>query len=195
MLKTLTVLFLTLSVVATGGAGAATKDLRNAVFSTVPLGLASPNAEQRLAFAEAIQKYWENFNARVPRLSPSDREWIEAEMGAQGDRVERALKSEEYAIWSLNAHVDVCLSTVGQVINSFETEQTKQTEMFFWLQLINCYNGSDDVRIYLHRAGIPYNDDSDQHVQTPDRSLTQTIIVNQVAPAAMVETMDWSSRN
>ena len=116
-------------------------------------------------------------------------------MAAQGDRLNRALNSKEYALWSLNRHTDLCLDTIHKVIGSFETKQSRQIEMFHWVKMINCYDGTDDISIYLDRAGIYYNDTADQHIQTPIGNIEQQIIVNKVAPMAMAETMGWSFGN
>lgn len=184
-----------ISTVAAPASHAATKDLTKAIFSAIPWDQDQPSPEQRLAFARAIEAYWEDFDSRVPRLSPSEQEWIETEMGAQGDRLERAWNSKEYAIWSLNRHVDLCLQHIRGVLGSFESEQAKQTEMFYWLKMVNCYDGSNDLTIYLDRAGISYNDDADRHIQTPISNLAQQIIVNKVAPMAMAEAMGWTFNN
>ena len=195
MLKAL-VLYLIASIcIASGAANAATKELTKAIFAVIPWDENEPDTETRKRFAVAIEAYWANFSARVPRLSPKEQEWIEGEMAAQGDRLNRAINSKEYALWSLNRHTDLCLDSIRNVARSFETEQSQQLEMFYWVKMINCYDGTNDLTIYLDRADLPYNDDADRHVQTPISNTTQQIIVNKVAPMAMAETMGWSFGN
>lgn len=177
---------------ATGAASAATKELTKSLFAAIPWNENAPDVEARRRFADAIEAYWKNFNSRVPRLSPNERERIEAEMSAQDGRLERALNSKEFAIWSINRHADLCLEIIHSVVNSFESEQSQQLEMFYWLKMVNCYDGTNDLTLYLDRAGIPYNDDEGRNIQIPVGNIMQGIIVNKVAPMAMAETMDWS---
>ena len=174
---------------------AATKELSRAILSTIPWEEESPGFDMRLRFAQAIKAYWDNFDARVPRLSPQEQEWIREELDSQGDRLDRALNTDEYAIWSLNRHTDLCLDTINSVLEAMASERTKQVEMFYWLKMVNCYDGTGDLTFYLDRAGIPYNDQADQHIQTPVSNLTQQIIVNKVASTAMAETMGWTYDN
>jgi len=190
--KVLIPIFVASAWIVAGAASAATKELTRAVFSAIPWDEKEPDAVARRRFAVAIEAYWANFNARVPRLSPKEQEWIEGELAAQGDRLNRALNSKEYALWSLNEHTDLCLDTIRNVIGSFEPEQSRQVEMFYWVKMINCYNGTNDLTIYLDRADIPYNDKADQHVQMALSNIAQQTIVNKVVPMAMAEAMGWS---
>lgn len=188
-------IFIASTWIAAGSTNAATKELTKAIFAVIPWDENEPDAETRRRFAVAIEAYWANFNARIPRLSPKEQEWIEEELAAQGDRLNRALNSKEYALRFLNRHTDLCLDTIRNVIGTFETEKSRQAEMFYWVKMINCYDGSNVLTIYLDRADIPYNDDADQHVQTPISNIQQQIIVNKVTPMAMAETMGWSLGN
>lgn len=186
---------LLLTAVGVGNAPAATKELTKAIFSVIPWDENAPDFDMRRRFAEAIEAYWENFDSRVPRLSPQEQEWMQAELSSQGDRLNRALSSDEYALWSLNRHADLCLGTIRNVLGAMTNEQSRQVEMFYWLKMVNCYDGTGDLTIYLDQASIPYNDRADQQIQIPIGNMTQHIIVNKVAPMAMAETMDWTFDN
>lgn len=175
-----------------GQTSAATRDLILAVNTVIPWAENAPNFATRREFAEAIEAYWEKFDARVPRLSPTEKEWIETELSSEGERLSRAVNSTEYAIWSLNSHTDLCLNTVRSVLDAMAKEKTSEVEMFYWLKMVNCYNGTDDLTNYLNQAGIPFNDKAGQHLQIPISNVTQHIIVNKVAPMAMAETMEWT---
>lgn len=184
-------LLLLLSAFAGTTSNAATKDLTKAIFVAIPWDVQAPDLNQRTAFAKAIEAYWVDFDARVPRLSPKEIEWIEGELAAQGERLTRALNSTEYAIWSLNRHSDDCLETIRNVISSQSADGIRQAEMFFWVKMVNCYDGTSDLNYYLERAGIPFNDDAGKHIQVALSNVTQNIIVNKAALTAMAETMQW----
>jgi len=194
-MRNLLLAFLILTTMGVEYSSAATKELTRAIFSTIPWEEEVPDFDMRLRFAQAIKAYWENFDSRVPRLSPQEQEWIKEQLSSPGDRLNRALNTDEYAIWSLNKHTDLCLDTISNVLEAMANEQTRQVEMFYWLKMVNCYDGSSDLTIYLDRAGIPYNDQADQHIQTPLSNLTQQIIVNKMATTAMAETMGWTFDN
>lgn len=184
---------LLLSVLALDGTAthAATKDLTKAIFAAIPWEVQAPDLDQRIRFAKAIEAYWVDFDGRVPRLSPKEREWIEGELAAQGERLTRALNSTEYALWSLNRHSDECLETIRNVISSQSADTIRQAEMFFWVKMVNCYDGTSDLTYYLERAGIPFNDDGGAHIQVALSNVTQNIIVNKAALTAMGEAMGW----
>ena len=192
MLRVLIPFFIATLWITAGTAGAATKELTRAVFAAIPWDENEPNAEARMRFAEAIEAYWVNFDARIPRLSPKEQEWVKEEIAAGGERIKRAVNSKEYAIGSLNRHTDLCLDSIHNVIDSFETEQSQKVEMFYWVKMINCYDGTNDLAVDLDRAGIPNNDGIDQHILTPMSNMVQQTIVNKVIPMAMGKTMGWS---
>lgn len=81
---------------------AGTKDLESAIYQVIPFG-SEPYVpiETRKEYIAALRSYWQDFDSRVPRLSPSETQWITDEIGAQGDRLIRALNSKEYALLSL----------------------------------------------------------------------------------------------
>lgn len=126
------ILFLAISLVLISltGVTAATKELSQNIYSVIGWENTSPSIETRRNFAVAIQEYWIEFEQRVPRLSPSEKEWIEGELSASGKRQSRAFESREFALRSLNKHTDVCLSNIEKVLASQEFETKQQLEIF-----------------------------------------------------------------
>ncbi len=182
---------------AAGAVSAGTKELSRAIFNTMPLTEDHPSIEARRRFALALEAYFENLDSRLPRLSPKNREWVQGEIEAGAERYERVINSEEYALLWLNRKPRQCLNTIQKVIDSYETEKTRQFEMFYWVRLLNCFYDFDDFMVYLDIANIPYNDAANQHIQIPHvASFTATnTIVNRIVPTAMSETMGWTFGN
>ena len=77
------------------------------------------------------------------------------------------------------------------------TEANKmQTEMFYWVKLINCYDGTSDVQYYLKRASISeYNHlaPDETHVSVFASNIVQSTLVNDVNTMAMAEAMGWKT--
>lgn len=182
-------------MLASSAGNAATKELLQAITTSIPWEENSPDLGQRTQLAQAIQRYWVEFDKRVPRLSPKEKEWIEGEMASQGDRLTRAFNSVEFALFSINRQTDTCLETIKNVISTQEAGGVRQAEMFHWVKMLNCYDGSGDLTIYLERAAIPYNDDAGEGIQLLYSSFVQDLIVNRVVPSAMAETMGWTIEN
>jgi hypothetical protein len=169
------------------------KEALQSILPTIPYDVEYPDVEQRKSFALAIEVYWVDFDRRIPRLSPGEIEWVQSEISAAPERLSRVTNSKEYAILQLNKRTDTCLRNIRNVLQSYNSDQAKQTEMFYWLQMLNCYDGRGDTEMYLKSASIPHNDDAGQHVQVLRAEfVVQSIIVNKVASAAMAETMGWT---
>lgn len=95
---------------------AGTKDLQIAIFQVIPFG-GEPyvSIETRKEIVAALKSYWQNFDSRVPRLSPSERQWMNGELGARGERAVRVLDSKEYALFSLSRDVGDCLKSLDRL--------------------------------------------------------------------------------
>lgn len=182
-----------LSGIAVAGSSlSGTKELTQAVYLAIPYFEQQPDIKMRQQFASAILDYWKDFDTRVPRLSPAEQEWIVNELSGSGDRLQRAINSREFALRSLNGHADQCIETAQMVLETYEVELRRELEMYHWLQMVNCYDGSNDIQIYLRQAGIPFNDDAGLNLQVPNAvSIIQKAIVNKAASMAMAETMGW----
>ena len=199
MLRMLSFTLVLLTCTASNTAAAQAPDMRElyiAAYQAIPEEQ-HPGVEQRQSFATAIEALWVGFDMSVPRLSPSEHQWIESEtVNILDARWMRAIKSKEYAILRLNEHTDLCLATIRKVLDSYSSEQARDTEMFYWLKMVNCYDGSDNVAAYLDQAELLQPDKprgpSFLSPPGPASSTFQNVIVNKMAQAAMAETMGWT---
>ena len=168
---------------------AGTEELETAIMQTIDWGQGIVPLASRQKTAEAIQAYWHDFDDRVPRLSPAEAEYVEIELGGSYERVNRVLNSREYALWRLNQTVDGCSTAIQSVLRS--QQDNSETEMFFWLKVLNCYHQAGDTMIYLQRADLS-NGRSDGAFKMRSASILQSQIVNYIAPSAMASTMGWA---
>ena len=183
--------------IAAEAAQAGTRELSDAVLRVIGWDEQSPNRDERLRFARAIEAYWVDFEQRVPRLSPRERDWLEAELdNTPGARLTKALNSPEYGLYWVRRRSELCLTTVRKAINAITNPELHETEMFYWLKMVNCYDGSNDTYRYLRQAGVPATNDfsyeGTDKVYAQWTNIEEDIIVNKVAAAAMAETMGWT---
>lgn len=168
---------------------AGTEELESAIMQTIDWDQVMVPLERRQETAEAIQAYWQNFDNRVPRLSPAEVEYVETELGGSNERVNRVLNSREYALWSLSQTIDVCTTAIQSVLQS--QQDNSEVEMFFWLKVLNCYHQTEDTMIYLQRADLS-NGRRDGAFKMRVAGIVQSQIVNHIAPSAMANTMGWT---
>ncbi len=166
-------------------------DLAVAVYSRAQSERPFVEAKARVRIAEAIQSYWNDFDTKLPRLSPSETDWLTGELNSQNsDRISRAMQSREYALWVLELTVDGCLEAIQQVIGAQQTEELRETEMYHWTAIVDCYiQSSDDTARHLRGAGLI---DSVEKTEgfTYDGLILDSLI-KYVLPSAMAETMGW----
>lgn len=187
----------TLIFISSGSLLAGTRDLNSAVHQAILWDEINPDRDKRLIFAQAIKAYWSDLNDKLPRLSPNEEEWISEELSSNSEaRLTKALNSSEYGLRQVANKVDTCISTVGRVIDAITDPSQHSTEMFHWLKMINCYDGSNDLFNYLELAGVPvtqdYSYEGNDKIFATWGSFTQGTIVNKAAATAMVETMGWT---
>lgn len=168
---------------------AGTEELESAIMQTIDWDRVMVPLENRQRTAEAIQAYWQDFDKRVPRLSPAEVEYVETELGGSTERVTRVLNSREYAPWSLSQTVDVCTTAIHSVLQS--QQDNSEGEMFFWLKVLNCYHQTEDTMIYLQRADLS-NGRHDGAFKMRFANIVESRIVNYIAPSAMADTMGWT---
>ncbi len=190
-MRTILLAVFVLTTMGWGASSAATKELSSAVWNAISMDENTPDFDMRRRFAQAIEAYWKDFDARIPRLSPQEREWLEEEIRSSEKRLLRATESPEFAIWKLNQRMETCLGTIRKVLNAMANEAARQFEMYYWPKMVNCYDRPRDVEIYLDRAGIPH-DDQMEYGLVERFLLVRQSILNGVATAAMFETMGWS---
>lgn len=169
-----------------------TKELESAIYKVIPFGGQPYVAlDTRKEYATALLAYWNDFDSRIPRLSPSENEWIKKEMGAHGERLNRALNTREFALFSLALNVDNCVSSLGKLNAAYEDSAKAQTEMFLWLGMARCYSNMDTMMNDLQRAGLS-NGKFDGSFYAVGSSLVMRALLDKVIPSAMADTMGWT---
>ncbi|WP_372838290.1 hypothetical protein [Phaeovulum sp.] len=177
---------------ASGQSLASTKELESAIYKVIPFG-GEPyvSLETRKAYVTVLLAYWNDFDSRVPRLSPSENDWIKQEMGAQGARLTRALNSREYALFSLSLDVDKCVSSLNKLNDAYADSAKAQTEMFLWLGMVKCYSNMDAMMSNLQRAELS-NGRFDGPFYAVGSNLIMGALLDKVIPSAMADTMGWT---
>ena len=174
---------------SSGPAFPGTAELESAIMQTIDWDQVMVPTEDRRATALAMQAYWQNFDDRVPNLSPTEEAWVDEELAGSSERVNRVLNSREYALWSINQTIDGCLTAIGSVLSS--QQSNLEVEMFHWLKVLNCYHQIEDTIIYLERAGLS-NGRRDGAFKMQTAGIVESRVVNYIAPSAMAETMGWT---
>ena len=171
---------------------ASTKELGSAIYQAIPFG-AEPyvSLDVRKDYVSVLLAYWNDFDSRVPRLSPSESDWIQQELGTQGERLTRATNSREYAIFSLSLDLDNCVSSLKKLEAAFANPTKAQTEMFLWLGIVKCYSNMHAILSNLQRADLS-NGRSDGAFYTVGSSMILDTLLDKVIPSAMADTMGWT---
>ena len=174
-------------------AAAGTKELSQEVFKHVNWGDPYVDRTNRLEIAFALMAYWQNFDARIPRLSPTERSWLEEEISStETERIGRAIQLPEYGLWSIARHTVECLASLSGIIETAEAEH--DLEMFYWLKMVNCYHDADELQRLLKIAKLS----DGRHDGAFDTFMNDTfrgVLVNRITPSAMADTMGWTLSN
>ena len=171
---------------------ASTKELESAVYKVIPVdGGFYVSLNTRKAYVNAMLVYWNDFNSRVPRLSPSEINWIEQETSAQGDRLTRVINSHEYALFSLSRDIDNCVSSLVKLNAGYENSAQAEYEMFLWLGMAKCYSKIDGMMANLQRAVLS-DGRFDGAFYALGSSLIMDALLGKVIPSAMSDTMKWT---
>lgn len=167
-------------------------DTARQAYTAVPFSEFYAEIENRNNMATAINRYWKDFNARVPRLSPSELIWITNELDTNDSvRIGRVTKTHEYHIWELGNLADQCVTAVDGLMRSFQTQDLKQTEMFHWSKVASCYHKSNSgIFHHLQEAGLHQNADQNDGFMFDHIILSR--ILNVIIPSAMADTMGWT---
>ena len=174
---------------------AATVELQSEIFRTIPYQAdAYVPIDTRRKYLIALADYLHNFNNRVPRISPVEREWLETEMAASPDRLYSVSVTREYALHELGGLLDTCLVNTGLISVSQSNSAYAQFEMYHWTEMVSCFvELSDDLtRSYLTTAELKENAWDDTFAMG-GLGLIVTILLNKVLPSAMIDTMEWST--
>lgn len=171
---------------------ASTKELESAIYKVIPFG-GEPyvSLETRNSYVAVLLAYWNDFDRRVPRLSPSESEWLKKELDAQGERLSRAINSREYALFSLSLDLDNCVSSLNKLTAAYADSAQSELEMFLWLSMVKCYSNVDAMIANLHRAGLS-DGKFDGTFYAVRSSLITSVLLDKVIPSAMADTMGWT---
>ena len=146
--------------------------------------------EQRFEMAKAIQIYWSDFDNRLPRLSPNELEWLQAEMSTnESARINRLTETREFHVWQLGNLADKCTSASGALVTAMTASDG--SEMFYWSKVASCYHQSDG-NIFRHLKGA--NLDNKGEIKD-GHSLDHLILSKVLAviiPSAMADAMGWT---
>ncbi|SFL04478.1 hypothetical protein SAMN04488498_12613 [Mesorhizobium albiziae] len=95
------------------------------------ISLETLNPEERKAIASAVLAYWTNFDGRIPRVSPSEKEWLSRELNTQdAGRLAEAVNSKGYALWTLEGLTSKLSRSVWATV-----ERThRQRELYMWMK-------------------------------------------------------------
>lgn len=168
-----------------------TKELESAIYKVIPFsGQSYVSLETRKEYVTALLAYWSDFDSRVPRLSPSENDWVKQEMGAQGERLTRAINSREYALFSLSLDIDNCVSSLNKLNEAYADSAKTEAEMFLWLGVAKCYSHMNAMIANLQRAGIS-NGKFDGPFYAVGSNLTMGTLLDKVIPSAMADVMGW----
>jgi site-specific DNA-methyltransferase (adenine-specific) len=79
---------------------ASTEELERPIYKVIPFsGEPYVSLDVRQAYVRVLIAYWSSFDSRVPRLSPAESDWIEQELGAQGERLTRSCPWAWCRLW------------------------------------------------------------------------------------------------
>lgn len=172
-------------------AQASTQELEDAIVATFDWDVMHPKPDERKKSAQAILAYWQDFNDRIPRLSPKEDEWVKDEMAAEGDRRNRVMSSKEYALQQLTYISSACVRYSQRVLGALEDSEQADGEMFYWSKLVNCYTDMEYTVRLLQQAELS-NGRFDGPIYVARSSPIRNRVLNVLLASAMADTMDWT---
>ncbi|MEQ1940140.1 hypothetical protein ABMA46_18000 [Mesorhizobium sp. CN5-321] len=142
-----------------------------------------------MEYVEAIRSYWENLDARIPKLSPKENDWLDNELASTDSvRWYSSRQSKENAIRMLHETISMCLSSVNDVLSSQKNQSDAQFEMLYWNRVLTCHMGYDIFADNLEQANLLENEK--QRTENMLKLIASYINVKFV-PSAMADIMDW----
>lgn len=175
-------------------AASAYTDIHSArrAYQAVTFGEFYAERAKRVEMAEAVHDYWSDFDSRLPRLSPSELEWLTGELDTTDMvRIDRVMRTREFSLWELGNLADQCIGAAKGLIAALETPAQHETEMFRWIKVASCYHGSDDsIFRYLKGAGLDRSGDAEDG-HTLDHLMLSRIL-DIIIPSSMADTMGWT---
>ncbi len=166
-------------------------DMARRAYAAVPFSEIYANKEQRTEMASAIQAYWQDFDNRLPRLSPSELEWLTRELDTTDmARLNRAAQTREFSLWELANIADQCTSAAAGLVTAINTPSQANTEMFHWSKVANCYHESNSsIFRHLRDAGLDTIGDANDGHTIDSLMLSRILLV--IIPSSMADTMGW----
>lgn len=162
------------------------------VIQAVPFSEFYATRDQRVEMAAGIVEYWEDFNSRLPRLSPSELEWLTTELHTTDIvRLGRAYQTREFHLWQLANLADQCTSAANNLVAALNTAAQYDTEMFHWTKVASCYHESDGS-IFDHLRAARLDETSDEKDGFLLDHMILSKVLNVIIPSAMVDTMGWT---
>ncbi|MBY3614974.1 hypothetical protein [Rhizobium bangladeshense] len=134
-------------------AAASTLELDRAVMSATHFGMTPMGVADRKALAQAGLAYWESFDSRIPRNSPTVLDWLKKEMSTTDRaRISRLTATSEYALWELSETSTLCVDLFRSAnalvgLGAFN-------ELYTWTKTLGCYDSRSDLLFYLKQAGL-----------------------------------------
>jgi len=182
------------SVLLFGAQAFAYTDLNIArrILNLTPYNVIHANQETRESVAKAIMEYWADVDNRLPRLSPSEREWLSRELGTTDiERIRRAARTPEFSLMQLENIVNRCIGAVKPLIPAQDEPTVNQLEMFFWTRVASCYHQSgDDISHHFRAAGL--NQSSNEASGYTFDHMILGRILDVIIPSAMADLMGWA---
>lgn len=166
-------------------------DMARRAYTAVPFSEIYANREQRTEMALAIQAYWQDFDNRLPRLSPRELEWLTREQDTTDmARLNRAMQTREFSLWRLAKIADGCTSASARLVIAINTPPQANTEMFHWSKVANCYHESNGLMFsHLRNAGLDTIGDAPAGHTLDHAILSQILLV--IIPSSMGGSMGW----
>ena len=136
------------------GAFASTEEI---AFSINELLVGKPkghfNSEQRAAVAKSLEKYWESFLSRIPRLSPSEYSWVEQELkSVSPERSPTIYARTEYSKYQLTQHATDCRNIFQRLSTNVSSPRV---ETYLWVKSLNCHIDIDsNLAQHLQRLDL-----------------------------------------
>jgi hypothetical protein len=142
-----------LSMLVGNYASASTFELDKAVISATLPKVEDKNA--RKALAVALLAYWQNFNSRIPRISPTEEAWLQGEFASKDwGRIQRAEETPEGSLHKLGILSDNCVKAFKEVSNlsgsAALNEAATTKELYAWLKTLHCYEKDEFILAYLY---------------------------------------------
>jgi len=164
-------------------------------YQAVPFDQFYAERDQRMAMAQAVSDYWNDFDSRLPRLSPSELEWLTGEMDTTDMvRINRVTQTREFHLWELGNLADQCTGAALGLTTALSTPDQHSTEMFHWTRVAGCYHQSDgSIFRHLQGAGLDRTGDADDGHALDHLMLSN--ILNKIIPSAMADAMGWTLTN